>query len=178
MIDELKDQYTVKTLCDVLEFPRSTYYDSKNKQESNRDRENKELTEKIKEIHLKSSERYGAPKIHKVLKKAGYEVSEKRVQRLMKKAGIRSKITKKYRPQNRKVVVADLPNIIKQDFATTSINEKWVADITYIHTTKDGWCYLASVMDLHSKKIIGYSFSRNMTTELVIKAFDNAYSTQ
>ncbi|OXB93647.1 hypothetical protein B9L23_01310 [Parageobacillus galactosidasius] len=50
--------------------------------------------------------------------------------------------------------------------------------MTYIHTIKDGWCYLASVMDLHSKKIIGYSFSRNMTTELVMKAFDNAYSTQ
>ncbi|OXB93648.1 IS3 family transposase [Parageobacillus thermoglucosidasius] len=74
---------------------RSSYYDSKNKQESNRARENKELTEKIKEIHLKSSKRYGAPKIHEALKKASYVVSEKRVQRLMKKAGIRSIITKK-----------------------------------------------------------------------------------
>ncbi|WP_375166282.1 DDE-type integrase/transposase/recombinase [Peribacillus simplex] len=58
------------------------------------------------------------------------------------------------------------------------MNEKWVADITYIHTLKNGWCYLASVLDLHSKKIVGYSFSRSMTTELVTKAFNNAHLSQ
>ena len=71
-----------------------------------------------------------------------------------------------------------LDNLLKRDFTTQTINEKWVADITYIHTLKDGWCYLASVLDLHSKKIVGYSFSHSMTTELVIKAFDNAHSSQ
>ncbi|MCQ6274874.1 IS3 family transposase [Bacillus sp. V3B] len=65
-----------------------------------------------------------------------------------------------------------------RDFSTKTINEKWVADITYIHTLREGWCYLAFVLDLHSKKIVGYSFSRTMTTDLVIKALDNAYQTQ
>jgi len=74
--------------------------------------------------------------------------------------------------------VKERENLLEQDFSTNSINEKWVSDITYIHTVKDGWCYLASVLDLHSKKVIGYSFSRTMTTDLVIQALANAYDTQ
>ena len=66
-----------------------------------------------------------------------------------------------------------LENVFKGGFATTSINEKWVGDITYIHTIKDGWCYLASVLDLHSKKIIGYAFGKKMTNHLDIKALKN-----
>jgi putative transposase len=105
-------------------------------------------------------------------------VSLKRVQRLMKKADIRSIIQKKFRPYPSKETVVERENLLERDFTTTSINQKWSTDITYIYTIKDGWCYLASVMDLHSKKIIGYSFSKTMTTDLVIKALANAYSTQ
>lgn len=67
---------------------------------------------------------------------------------------------------------------MKRDFTTTSINEKWVGDITYIYTIKDGWCYLASVLDLYSKKIIGYAFGQRMTNDLVVKALKNAYYSQ
>lgn len=69
-------------------------------------------------------------------------------------------------------------NLLKQDFSTTSPKQKWAGDITYIHTAKDGWCYLASVMDLYTKKIIGYSFARSMTTELVERALNNAWEVQ
>lgn len=69
-------------------------------------------------------------------------------------------------------------NLLKRDFSTCTINEKWVADITYIPTVKDGLCYLASVLDLHSKKIVGYSFSRFLTSELVIEALQNACFSQ
>ncbi|MDF2909294.1 MAG: Integrase catalytic region [Sporolactobacillus laevolacticus] len=102
----------------------------------------------------------------------GYFVSLKRVQRLMKKANLRSIIIKKYRPQSSKRLVVERENLLAQDFTTATLNEKWAADITYIHTLKDGWCYLASVMDLHTRKIIGYSFSTTMTTELTLKALD------
>ncbi len=95
----------------------------------------------------------------------------------MNKANIRSIRKKKYRPYPPKEKIIQLDNLLKRDFTTQTIN-KWVADITYIHTLKDGWCYLASVLDLHSKEIVGYSFSRSMATELVIKAFDNAHSSQ
>lgn len=121
--------------------------------------------------------RYGAPKIHKILQKGGFKVSLKRVQRLMKAAGLFSIVRKKFRPQSSKVKVIDRDNLLNQDFTTTTINEKWVADITYINTLRDGWCYLASVMDLHSKKIVGYSFGRTMVTDLVIKALNNALDT-
>ncbi|EOU1828639.1 DDE-type integrase/transposase/recombinase, partial [Clostridium perfringens] len=67
---------------------------------------------------------------------------------------------------------------MKRDLATTSINEKWVGDTTYVKTQKDGCCYLASVLDLHSKKIVGYSFGKNMTNDLVIAALKNAYYLQ
>ncbi|RAP29982.1 hypothetical protein C2W64_02537 [Brevibacillus laterosporus] len=100
------------------------------------------------------------------------------MQRLMKKANIRSITKKKSRPQSSKDKGMERPNILEQDFTTTSINEKWIADITYIHILRDGWCYLASVLDLHSKKIVGYSFSRNMTVGLVLQALKNAYVIQ
>lgn len=146
--------------------------------ESNRERENKELSKRIIDIHTESKQRYGAPKIHILLQQEGYSVSLKRVQRLMAKAEVRSITQKKYRPYSSKQKIEERDNLLNRDFSTTTINEKWVADITYIHTLRDGWCYLASVLDLHSKKIVGYSFSRTMTTDLVIKALDHAYVTQ
>lgn len=96
----------------------------------------------------------------------------------MKRAGIRSIVVKKYRPYPSKQKIEERENLLDQDFSTNSINEKWVADITYINTLRDGWCYLASVLDLHSKKVVGYSFSKTMTTDLVIHALKNAYETQ
>ena len=71
-----------------------------------------------------------------------------------------------------------MENVLKRDFSTTTINEKWVGDITYIHTLKDRWTYLTSVIDLHSKKIIGYAYGKLMTTDLVLTALKNAYSSQ
>jgi putative transposase len=115
---------------------------------SNRERENKELTKRICEIHAESKQRYGAPKIHIILKKEGYNVSLKRVQRLMIKADIRSITFKKFRPYSSSGTVEERENLLNQDFTTTTINEKWVADITYINTLRDGWCYLATVMDI------------------------------
>ena len=85
---------------------------------------------------------------------------------------------KKYRPTSSAGQVEERENLLEQDFETTTINEKWVADITYINTLRNGWCYLASVLDLHTKKIIGYSFSKSMTTELVLQALTNAIDVQ
>lgn len=132
----------------------------------------------IIKAHRDSSGRYGAPKIHQTLKKQGVSISLKRVQRLMKKAGIQSITYKKFRPYGKKTSVEERANLLERDFSTSDLNQKWVTDITYIHTLQDGWCYLASVMDLHSRKIIGYSFSRKMTTDVVMVALNNAYQSQ
>ncbi|MCU7202225.1 MAG: IS3 family transposase [Turicibacter sanguinis] len=178
-IDQHHQEHDIKQLCEVLSVPRSTYYQSKHQIESKWKRENHQLLERIKKIYFESSRRYGAIKVHRQLIKEGFSVSLKRVQRLMKSGGLASIIQKKYTPYKQsKELVLDRDNILEQDFSTTSINQKWVSDITYIHVQEEGWCYLASVMDLHSKKIIGYHFSKQMTTDIIVQALKNAYVSQ
>ncbi len=161
-----------------MEIPRSTFYHSQNKSLSKRAIENQHITTNIISIHKESKGTYGAPKIQDQLLKKGFTVSLKRVQRLMKAVGISSVVMKKFKPYPSQQPVVERKNILNRDFSTTSMNEKWVADITYIHTIKDGWCYLASILDLHTKKIVGYSFSKSMTASLVVKSLDNAVLAQ
>ena len=136
------------------------------KTKSARELENEELKSAIKRIYKENKGIYGAPRIHYILGIEGFNVSLKRVQRLMTKLGLCAVTVKKYKPHSSKKVAEGLENVLKRDFTTTSINEKWVGDITYIHTSRDGWCYLASVLDLHSKKIIGYAFGKRMINDL------------
>lgn len=100
--------------------------------------------------------------------------SLKRVQRLMKKMGLIAIIIKRFKPQNSHSSDLDLPNLLNQNFEASRPNEKWVADITYIHTIKDGWCYLASILDLYTHKLIAFEFSKKMDKSIVIKALDKA----
>lgn len=93
----------------------------------------------------------------------------------MKSQELRSVVIKKYRHHSEKGVFPDnKENILKQDFTATTINLKWCTDITYIHVLNEGWTYLASVMDLYNRKIIGYAYGKTMTTELALKAVENA----
>ncbi|MDB8563350.1 IS3 family transposase [Turicibacter sanguinis] len=178
-IDQHHQEHDIKQLCEVLSVPRSTYYQSKHQTESKWKRENHQLLERIKKIYFESSRRYGAIKVHRQLIKEGFSVSLKRVQRLMKSGGLASIIQKKYTPYKQsKELVLERDNILEQDFSTTSINQKWVSDMTYIYVQKEGWCYLTSVMDLHSKKMIGYHFSKQMTTDIIVQALKNAYVSQ
>lgn len=162
-------------MCRVLGLNRSTYYKSLNHVMSVRASENQKLDEDIMRIYFDTKRRYGAPEIHQVLLSKGWHVSLKQVQRRMATPSIHSIAIKKYRHFSDKHKVAEKANILKQDFTVTAINQKWCTDITYIHTQKDGWTYLASVMDFYSKKIIGWSYGTSMTTDLAIKAVENAY---
>ena len=165
-------------MCTVLGVARSTYYKFFDKTKSARQLENEELKAAISRIYKANKGIYGAPRIHHILVTEGFNVSLKRVQRKIIELGLCAVTVKKYKPHSNKKVAEGLENVLKRNFSTTSINEKWVGDITYIHTIKDGWCYLASVLDLHSKKIIGYAFGKRMTNNLVIKALKNAYYSQ
>lgn len=165
-------------MCKVLKVCRSSYYKYINKKPSNREIENQKIEEKILDIHRDSKKRYGAIKINKSLEEQGITISIKKTQRLMNKLGIKSVIVKKYRPTNSKTEIKSRENVLKRDFKATTINEKWVTDITYIHTIKDGWCYLASVMDLYSRKIIGHAMSKNIDTGLALQAVKNAIKHQ
>ena len=173
-----KHIYGVKKLCKVLGVPRSTYYAKLNHIASNREVENKKIKAEIIKIYKESKGRYGAPKIHVILIRNGFKISLKKTQKLMVQLGIRSIVIKKFKATPNRKVKEGLENVLKRDFSTTSINQKWVGDITYIKTQQNGWCYLASVLDLHSKKIIGYSFGKKMDNNLVLTALKNAYYTQ
>lgn len=161
-------------MCKVLKVFRSSYYKYLNKKPSNRELENKKIEDEIVKIHKDSKKRYGAVKINRKLSAKGINISLKKTQRLMNKLGIKSIIIKKYQPISSKSKIEARENVLKRDFSTNTINEKWVTDITYIHTIKDGWCYLASVMDLYSRKIIGYTMSKSIDTDLAIQAVKNA----
>lgn len=173
----ITNEYPVKCVCEALSVPRSSFYLFQKPKESLRAIENRIIKEHILRIHMESKRRYGAPKIHEKMKsEAKLEIipSLKRIQRLMKNMGLFAVVIKRYKHKNSKVNNDELPNLLNQDFSTNSLNEKWVADITYIHTLQHGWCYLASIMDLHSHKIIGYQFSKRMDEAIVIKALEKA----
>ena len=165
-------------MCGVLKVPRGSFYKHLKHKESNRSKENEMLKERILEIYNVSKGRYGTPKIQQALAIEGIKISVKRTSKLMNILGIRSIIVKKFRPTSSKGKIESRENVLNRNFSTTNINQKWITDITYIHTLEAGWCYLASVMDLFSKKIVGFSFSRNMTTELALQAVKNAVVSQ
>lgn len=157
-----------------MNFPRSTYYKSLCLIPSARKINNQKFRETIKDVFEENKKRYGAPKLQKVLESLGIKASLKRVQRYMAELGLRSIVVKKYRHYSSKCLIEEHDNLLNRDFKSTAINKKWCTDITYIHTVNDGWTYLASVMDLASKKIIGYAYAKSMTAELAVKAVENA----
>jgi transposase InsO family protein len=169
------DKYTVKQMCKVLKFPRSTYYATINHVTSQREIDYNKFSDEVQFYYDQSKGRYGAPKIQRDLEEAGIPCSVKRVQRHMANLGIRSVVVRKYTYQkNHGKVPDDKENILNRNFNASTINQKWVTDITYIYVLNEGWTYLASVMDLYDRKIIGYSYGKNITTELAKKAVENA----
>ena len=122
-------------------IPRSSYYEFINRKPSNLSKENELFKKEILSIYLDSNRRYGAPKIRKKMQKKGYQISLKRTQRLMRKLRIKSITVKKFRPSGKSDDSFEADNLLKQDFSTKTKNEKWLTDITYIHTTKDHGCY-------------------------------------
>ena len=165
-------------MCSVLDIPRSTYYDQFNRNPLNRTLEKESFKQLILKIYLTSKKRYGASKITEKLKSLGHKISIKRVQRLMRSLNIRTITQKKFKNYSKTSNYQRGKNLLNINFKTTRINQKWAKDITYIQAKKDGCCYLDSVMDLFTKKIIEYSFSKNMESQLTIYALTKAYKQQ
>ncbi len=169
------DKYTVKQMCKVLKFPRSTYYAAVNHVPSKREQEFNEFSNQVLSVYLEFKKRYGAIKIQKELNSRGISCSVKRVQRHMRRLEIKSIVVKKYQYQkNQGSVPDDKENILNRDFEADTVFKKLVTDITYIHVKNEGWTYLASVMDLFDRKIIGWSYGKNITAELATQAVKNA----
>ena len=174
----MSGEHDVKLLCRILKVPRSTYYATINRPESMRSQESRDYCAQIKEIWLKSRKCYGSPRIAAIMRSKGIFISQKRVGRLMAGMGIRSVTMRKYRHYSSIEDKTDRQNILKQDFASERPNERWATDITYIKTSNDGWTYLASVVDLCTKRIVGFKYAKKMTANVAIAAVVNALHSQ
>lgn len=167
------DEHTVVKMCNVLEVSTSGYYKWLNKQtrkQSDKEAYREEIKRKISKSYHESLGTYGSPRVHADLVEWGFTISQKTVARMMQEMGLSAAPKEKY------VVTTDsnhdlkiYPNIVKRQFHVQKPNQIWVTDITYIWTL-EGWIYLASVMDLFSRKIVGWSLDSNMKKELPILA--------
>lgn len=169
----------MERLCQVLDVSASGYYAWRQRPISQQAQSNAVLLEKIRQVHQASRNTYGSPRVHAELKECGYRCNEKRVARLMHRHSIRGKGR-----QRRNVITTDsrhsLPvaeNVLNQQFMADAPNQKWLADITYL-PTEEGWLYLAGVIDVFSRKFVGWAMAPTMTTDLVTQALQMAIQTR
>lgn len=169
-------EFSIERMATLFEVSRSGYYRYVKAGESLRKQQDNLLTGKIKIIYEQSRQTYGSPRIHQVLKNQGECVSRKRVARIMRENTMQAKKHQLFKTTTR--INPALPvavNYLQQDFSASKPNQKWVSDITYVWTAI-GWLYVAAIMDLFSRKIIGLSMNTRMTKQLVMNAFNQAIS--
>ena len=178
-IEDRRADYPVTVLCDVLGVSPAGYYAWRLRPESRRSAANREIVDDIKQVHRDTSGRYGSPRIHAELKAQGRGVSRGRIERLMRHHGIRAIMA---RP--RRVRTTDsrhdhpiAPNLLNRNFSAAAPNLVWLTDITYVETAQ-GWLYLAAVMDLYSRRIVGWAMDDHLRTELPLAALNMAISTR
>jgi len=163
-------QFHVATMCRVLEVSRSGFYAWLKGSSSERQRANDRLLREIVRVHRRSRKTYGCRRVYWELRSEGQTCSRNRVARLMSGYGLRAKTSRKFRATtNSKHSLPVAPNLLDRQFAANAPNRAWVSDITYI-PTEEGWLYLATVMDLYSRKLVGWSMDERVTRELAIDA--------
>ncbi len=166
--------FKVGRMCTLLKVSRSGFYAWLTRPESPRSRENRALEAKIRVFHAASHGIYGSPKIHQDLIDEGIRCGKNRVARIMREAGIRSRRKKKFKAttnSRHSLPVAD--NLLDQDFTAETPDSVWVGDITYV-ATQEGWLYLAVLIDLYTRKVVGWATSSRMTRQLALEALEMA----
>jgi len=167
--------HSVEKMAKTLEVSRSGYYKWLNRSCSGRKRENEELIEQITAIQRRSRHRYGSPRVTKALHRRGYQVGENRVAGLMRAHGLGRRLRKRFRSTtNSQHSLPVAENLLNREFDVSKANCAWVSDITYISTAK-GWMYLCIVIDLYSRKVVGWAMSTRMKTDLVLQALIMAF---
>jgi transposase InsO family protein len=165
-------------MCSVLGVSKSGFYAWRKRPKSQQKIRREKLTAQVKRAHVESRGIYESPKITKVLNSKGIKVSEKTITRIMKENQIRSKTVRKYKATtNSKHTLPVYPNLLNQEFKVNQPGKVWVTDTTYIWT-KEGWLYLVTVIDLFSRRNIGWQMDKRMTKELVFTALKRAIGRQ
>ena len=173
-IENHRDELPVTRMCKALNVSPSGFYAWRSRPVSAREMANRELVMKIETVYYDSYETYGSPRVYHELKAQGVACSENRVARLMRLRGLQAKQVRRYKAttkRNKKHPVA--PNLLNRNFAAERPDHKWLTDITYI-PTREGWLYLAAILDLYSRQIVGWAMSKRMTAALTIRALKMA----
>lgn len=165
----------MRVMCAALSVSPSGYYMCRSRPESSRKAANRELLNDIRRIHDHHRGRYGAPRIHAELRAEGQAVSRGRIERVMRHHGIRARAPRRYRvcTTDSKHSLPLAPNLLAQNFLADRPNQVWLADITYI-ATGEGWLYLAVILDLFTRKVVGWAMRDHMRAELTIAALTMA----
>ncbi len=173
--EQAKGRLSVADLCETLDVSPSGYYAWHNRGKSAHQQADEELGERIEQVFNASRQTYGSPRIQRILREQGVRTSRKRVARLMRERGLRSvRACKRRRGLTKAGPQAYIvPNLLAQDFTATRHNEKWVTDTTYI-PTREGWLYLVSVMDLYSRKVVGWAMGEHHDAALATASLDMA----
>jgi len=169
-VHEEQARYPLVLLCRVLQVARSAYYVWARRGATARARADQALTKQIADVHAGSRRTYGAPRIHAALRAQGTRCARKRVARLMRAAGL----VGCHRRRRTRTTVADpahtpAPNLVARDFAAPGPNRLWIGDITYL-PTREGWLYLAVLVDAYSRRVIGWAMADHLRTELALDA--------
>lgn len=169
-----RGQFTVSAMCRVLEVSASGFYGWLSRPESARSRSNRRLLVEIKAVHKASKRRYGSPRVYWQLKRQGVACSENRVARLMRLHGLRAVQARRFKATTdsaHALPVAE--NVLDREFGVERADAAWVADISYVWT-QEGWLYLAVVMDLFSRRVLGWSAQATLERSLVVEALREA----
>jgi putative transposase len=174
-IEDQREVWPVRVMCDALSVSPSGYYAWRSRPQSPRNIANRALLGDIQRIHAHHRGRYGAPRIHAELRAEGQAVSRKRIERVMRHHGIRARAPRRYRvcTTDSKHSLPVAPNLLDQNFVANRPNQVWLADITYI-ATGEGWLYLAVILDLFTRKVVGWAMRDHMRAELTIAALTMA----
>jgi putative transposase len=173
-ISEEKVAFPVAVLCRVMTVSPSGYYASLGRAVSPRGRRDKDLARRVSEAHLASKRRYGSPRVHAELKAAGQCVGRKRVARLMRENALVARTRRRFRTTtDSKHAFPIAPNVLERDFTALAPDQAWVTDITFLWT-KQGWLYLAVILDLFSRRVVGWATSQNVDRHLALAALDMA----
>jgi putative transposase len=173
-ISEEKVAFPLATLCRLMEVSASGFYASQGRPASAHARRDDDLAEKVTAAHHASKRRYGSPRVHADLKAAGYRVGRKRVARLMREKKLAARTRRRFRAttdSRHKFPIA--PNLLERDFTAEAPDQSWVTDITFLWT-KQGWLYLAVILDLFSRRVVGWATSQNVDRHLALAALDMA----
>ena len=173
LIEAEKTSFPIQFMCRMLGVSRSGYYDWKDRAPSRRSCEDAALTSEIREVHRRSRETYGSPRVHAELRALGTRCGRKRVERLMRQAGLQGCMRGRRRGTTRRGKRAPAEDLVKRNFAATEVDRVWVADITYV-ATREGLLYLAFILDVHSRRIVGWAMEGHLRTEIVVNALQMA----